>query len=283
MKAYYLQLDGQRQGPYTFDDLSDKKITAQTPIWYEGLENWTIAGSIPELKSLLIAKTIPPPLQNYQTSVESDKKSSEKLYEPLMNQYFPSEKKRSFKVPVIIGSLVIVIAIIGWLIIKNSQNSKTIGVLQDQVEIQRQETAKKELEERTIAEQKESEEKIYEEKNFEYRTNWNKYIRISNSKPEINYTLGGISAFYVYVKNETDYILDQVHVEVKYIRKNGEVWQIKDLSFLNVAANATENQIAPNSINGVEIKVEIKKIMCKKMSFCYPINSGNADDPYFCK
>jgi hypothetical protein len=62
MRKYFVH-DGQNEkGPYTIEDLSSEDITAETPVWYEGLESWTIAGNVNELKSLFIKKITPPPL-----------------------------------------------------------------------------------------------------------------------------------------------------------------------------------------------------------------------------
>jgi hypothetical protein len=62
MKKYFLH-DGEKNiGPFTINELKDKKITKETPIWYEGLEDWTTAGEVEDLNSifLLNSPTIPP-------------------------------------------------------------------------------------------------------------------------------------------------------------------------------------------------------------------------------
>ena len=43
----WVHLNGQQQGPYEFDDLKNLPITPQTPVWYDGLMQWTVAGVAP--------------------------------------------------------------------------------------------------------------------------------------------------------------------------------------------------------------------------------------------
>lgn len=61
MKKYYLHIGESHVGPFDVDELFLKNITPQTPVWYEGLEEWTVASNIPELKERLGA--IPPPFK----------------------------------------------------------------------------------------------------------------------------------------------------------------------------------------------------------------------------
>jgi hypothetical protein len=60
MKKYYLHNGTEQQGPFDIENLKTKNITKDTPIWYEGLSEWTTAGKIAEL-SVLFANATPPP------------------------------------------------------------------------------------------------------------------------------------------------------------------------------------------------------------------------------
>ena len=63
MRKYFVH-DGQTEvGPLQFEELSFQKLTKETPIWYEGLEKWTTAAEVEELKYLFTPKLIPPPLR----------------------------------------------------------------------------------------------------------------------------------------------------------------------------------------------------------------------------
>ena len=62
MRQYYIY-DGQRKkGPFDFERLKLQPLTNETPVWYEGLENWAMAGNMDELSDYFIPKKTPPPL-----------------------------------------------------------------------------------------------------------------------------------------------------------------------------------------------------------------------------
>ncbi len=99
MKQYYIYLNEQ-EGPFTIEELRSKNISSQTPVWYDGLNNWTTVGEIPELRSLVKAtpppfiKVAPPP---FQTSIRNEyQPQSDYEYEMEMAEYFPEKKKLSW-------------------------------------------------------------------------------------------------------------------------------------------------------------------------------------------
>ncbi len=60
MKKYYIHDGSQEVGPFNVDELLLKGINHDTPIWYDGIQDWKIAGKIEEISSKLPAK-VPPP------------------------------------------------------------------------------------------------------------------------------------------------------------------------------------------------------------------------------
>ena len=62
MKKYFYT-DGTNQfGPFTFEELKGKQITKETKVWFEGIQDWSPAGSVEELFGL--CDIIPPPLHS---------------------------------------------------------------------------------------------------------------------------------------------------------------------------------------------------------------------------
>ena len=53
MKEFYVIDNEQQRGPYTILQLADLKITPETEVWCEGMEQWQQAGDVSELTSLL--------------------------------------------------------------------------------------------------------------------------------------------------------------------------------------------------------------------------------------
>ena len=66
MDGYFIHDGNERQGPFTVDELKQKSIRRDTPVWKKGLTDWTRAGDIAELKSLF--ENIPPPFHPSHTS-----------------------------------------------------------------------------------------------------------------------------------------------------------------------------------------------------------------------
>lgn len=57
----WIYLNGVQQGPYTFDELRRLPIDVSTPVWYDGLPQWTPAGQAPATAPLFA-----PPSQAWQ-------------------------------------------------------------------------------------------------------------------------------------------------------------------------------------------------------------------------
>lgn len=80
MKKYYIEINGQQSEALSFEELKNQNISKDTLIWFEGLADWSKAGSIDELAELF--KNIPPPIQ--------------KASPPSLRQDVPEEEKQSF-------------------------------------------------------------------------------------------------------------------------------------------------------------------------------------------
>jgi hypothetical protein len=106
MKQYFYS-DGKEQfGPISFEELKDKNITAETLIWFEGLEEWISAKHVQEIKEFFevtppllstdnvpeINTTIPPPL-NVSVVPENNKKADDFLEKLGENNGIPQKKK----------------------------------------------------------------------------------------------------------------------------------------------------------------------------------------------
>ncbi len=77
MKYFVIENDVQK-GPFTIYELKDKHISSDTLVWTEGMENWTPAWQVPELKSLLYPgqETPTPPPYNPQQQFDQPSDSS---------------------------------------------------------------------------------------------------------------------------------------------------------------------------------------------------------------
>ncbi len=62
----WIYLNGVQQGPYTFDELRMLPMEPTTPVWYDGLSEWTPAGQAPATMPLFTAPAPPPQPQPVQ-------------------------------------------------------------------------------------------------------------------------------------------------------------------------------------------------------------------------
>lgn len=78
---YHYSEDNNQFGPLTIEELKEKKISKETMIWHEGLDNWVKAFDVEELKHFF--KSVPPPLntatQNPPPLNQAKKTKTEKL------------------------------------------------------------------------------------------------------------------------------------------------------------------------------------------------------------
>ena len=106
MRQYYI-FDGQaKRGPFDLEQLKSKSLIKETPVWYEGLTDWIMAGNIDELKEYFTIKTTPPPLpRTIQKNIP--------LREEILNsfseatQIYPEAKRRRLFLPILISLIII--------------------------------------------------------------------------------------------------------------------------------------------------------------------------------
>ena len=271
MKQYYTH-DGERiLGPYEVSELKNLQINASTPIWYEGLADWTTAGNVPALIPYLTLSSGPPPIKKHSA-------------EPILPNQQPGYEipaKRGFGIfwIVLISLFALASAAVIWYLkqppsepVVESTESKT------QDELDKEFIASQEREERRLKEQA-----IFMKKQ-KHRKNWKRYLKVEATFAPATF-LGGLENIKVRVKNSSEYQVDRVQVKVNYIKKNGEVWDSEHLILTDIAAKATKEIDAPESLRGKTVEVIFTSIRSEEMNFCYP-NGGkdaSADDPHYCK
>jgi hypothetical protein len=156
MKQYYIFINDEQVGPLNFEELKDKKISRETKVWFEGLEDWKSAGEIEELKTILssipppinsfTSNPLPPKFENKQTvEIENDDEETPKIFGMKRNLFF-----------IIFGVIGVLIVI---MIFNNKQNNDRLERIQQnqQTETHNQqiEQQQKEIEEQNnrLAEQ----------------------------------------------------------------------------------------------------------------------------------
>ncbi len=129
MKKFYVH-DGQKEkGPFTIEQLASESLDRQTPVWFEGLESWKLAGEIEELKFLFEkpGQTLPPPLPKELEKGGTETKDlprpkpvAENRHE-ILSAFEDAEEgylepvRKSYAFPIILGILVFAAVIVAYI------------------------------------------------------------------------------------------------------------------------------------------------------------------------
>lgn len=157
MKQYYIFINEEQLGPFNIEELKNKKISRETKVWFEGLENWKNATEIEELKPIF--SSIPPPINSF-TSIPPTPKTEKKQtvhIEPDDEDETP--KILGLKKNIFFGILGVLVLLIGIMYFNNVQENNRIKLMQQnqQTETHNQqlELQQKEIEEQNarLAEQ----------------------------------------------------------------------------------------------------------------------------------
>ena len=290
MKEYYIHDGNKKSGPLSLDELNKIEITTQTFVWYEGLSDWTLASEIPELKKMnSINKPLPPP---FLKSLNSDNKENVKqnLKEKIIEAFNLTSKQY-----VLAGIIAIIFLLVFYLINLNSRLTDEIKRVKvdnanistqasnAQQQVQMQEDAVRRLDQARKASIDSANQIIYR-KQRDYRDRWSKYIQ--KSSPIYSVSIwGGISDLSFNVSNLTEYPIDEIELEVRYILKNGTLFQTEVVKLKDMIPYSQRKVTAPSTDRGTTIIVDFKSIKAQSFNFCYGYNisNGQTNDPWLCK
>ncbi|RKS03102.1 DUF4339 domain-containing protein [Flavobacterium sp. 102] len=204
MKKYFLHNGSENIGPFNLEQLKEKKITKDTPIWYEGIADWTTAGEVAELRSILVS--IPPSLtKKSPPSIKQGKNKKNK------------EKKSTTLRNVLIGVATIVLVFSG-LAIFAMINDKPNDSFENIIPEEEAAPVAQEIDYSQIR-------NAIEEK-----------VTVSTNQYSYD-PLGGISNLDVTVNNTTDYTINEVTVAVDYIKDSGGVYKTEYVTLKNIPAH----------------------------------------------
>jgi hypothetical protein len=120
MKKYHYS-DGQSQfGPFSIDELKDLPIKRDTFVWFEGLESWTKAGEIEELKELF--KSTPPP---FTSSASSPPPFTQKPQNTTQQQTYQPKKTSFFAKPLVIVAMSLFVVVVLLVAVKIGTRSSS--------------------------------------------------------------------------------------------------------------------------------------------------------------
>ncbi|WP_281239916.1 DUF4339 domain-containing protein [Flavobacterium praedii] len=278
MKKFYIMNGQNQEGPFEIEQLKLLNIKKDTPIWFQGIENWTTAEKVEDLKSILSINTTPPkfenPIQNnFSTTPPNYYNSSNYNNQNYnsQNDYPKSNLKRNL---LIVGVILIGLAIISFLSSSYQSNSYDSEPYNAD-ETQNSAVSAEETERQRINE-------AITKKNMNFRNNWQSYLTATTNQYQYR-EIGGIFNLAVIFTNNTDCKMDEIKVNVNYIKDSGGIYKTETVVFYNVLPGTQQTAQAPDSERGTSVELEISQAYSDKMNFYYPSDSGNYKDPYFYK
>lgn len=119
MEKYYLHINNKQEGPFSLEELKEKNISKLTPIWFEGIQNWTAAGEIKELQEFFRI-TSPPPF------TFSSPTNQEEVIKDSRNLTTLSKKSKSSKIYLLVCVIVLTVILVPY-ILKSINNDYESG------------------------------------------------------------------------------------------------------------------------------------------------------------
>jgi len=283
MNEYFIAVDGKALGPFPVSELLAHGLQAESLVWADGMANWAKATEVAEVAALF--KPVPPPLPKTELSVEDQEYISlNRLRKPAVetsSQAIAKPKRGMLgwaAVGVVVLGLILAIVLLNYC---NSRERLAEGQRNDAtaLEMEKQERMKAEKDSAEQAEQARIE-REREKADSLARVNRAKSYALEhiadlvtakyNGNVAIDVLLGGIKGLTVTVKNESDYLMDQVWVDVQYLKANGDVYKTSTLHFTHLEAGAEKTTDAPDSDRGTEVKVRVSGYVSRSLELNRP-------------
>ncbi|OGS77006.1 MAG: hypothetical protein A3G95_00240 [Flavobacteria bacterium RIFCSPLOWO2_12_FULL_31_7] len=252
MNKYYLQNGSESIGPFTIEELKAKGITSSTPVWCEGMSEWTNASSVPELSSII--NSTPPPIKKTTPPIINKKTSGLNFIQKI--------------------ALVVLLFIVGAIVFSSMRDTKS----------------EESFENESIDSVVDSEATVVddtEEINLSnVRNKIASNIGVNTNEYTVDALLGGITNLDVTFVNNTDYKIDECEIQVDYVKENGSVFKTEYLILNNIPAHQDKTISAPDSNRGLEVEVKIISANSKALNLCYfseEAPTAGDSDPYRCK
>lgn len=105
VKKYFVIIENERKGPLSFSELELMSLDNNTPIWYEGINEWTVLEKVDEFK--LLRNKIPPPFNTVNNVTNPPIFIKENNYENEESSFFEKYKIHLLLLILIVTAFVI--------------------------------------------------------------------------------------------------------------------------------------------------------------------------------
>lgn len=110
MREYYIYNGQVKKGPFDLEQLKSQSLNKETPVWYEGLKDWSMAGNIDELKDFFIPRTPPLPPPPVPKVVQKNIPARNEILNSFgeTTEAYPEITRKRSLIPLIISIIIIV-------------------------------------------------------------------------------------------------------------------------------------------------------------------------------
>lgn len=259
MANYYIIVNNKQQGPYSIAQLRQLNITPQTPVWAQGMADWTIAARVDDLKPLFVIQKQP---RNAERALLYTGVALAFLSVIALGIYFAIQYKESTA---------------------NSTNPSTDtatveALTPNPFNKDSADAAFKAAEETRLRTEKE---RSMRQAREGFYTQYN--IKVKSYKTDV---LGGISDVFIEVTNASNYTINSLTFVINYYKSNGDVWLSEELTATNIAPQSTQLVQGPNTERGTKVETGmVMRARVNEIAYCYEAGNWAAgiNDPYKCQ
>jgi hypothetical protein len=115
MRGYYIYDGQKKKGPFDLAQLKLQPLQKETPVWYEGLKDWVMAGNIDDLKGFFNEESLPPPFTKILQKNEAVREKLLSSFSEATERYPESNYQKRKKSLFIILSVIVIMCILGAL------------------------------------------------------------------------------------------------------------------------------------------------------------------------
>lgn len=116
-------------------------------------------------------------------------------------------------------------------------------------------------------------------KEAEMRNNWTRYVTIGSFTVQGN---DRVDPFTIPINNSFPVMVDKVTIRIDYLKKEKKNVGSETLVLNNIPGRSSQSIQAAGNKKAKTANVYITGVTSSQLHFCYPVNNGNAADPYFC-
>lgn len=279
-QKYYIYNDNAPEGPFSIEELKAREITKYTPIWQEGLKDWTPAGKIDALEPLWSYQPYSPFVHYPEAPPEFNRDGYEEKLERDKNPPVTPLYKNAL---VWIAAFGLVLITLGWLVYNRSTriaNEQALAAVAEDEKRWDDSVNKRARDEQNAAIVTASDSNDNAEFYADRTENAKNYARMNierlvrSTKSFDRKRFGGIENAQVTFFNGSDFPIDRAEFRVQYIKPNGDVFEETSVVIDDVKPHRSKTKNITDSKRGVNMRAQLTKIVSTELGLVKNVSVG---------